>query len=123
MKGSFIAFAVVGVLGMNYYLVNKCDNVEYYNNHSVSYEEKIDKFEDNNQIILLVDNASETDVLLAEKRSKTENAPIYRVSSSDELPQDVLEQDRRAMYVYGQLDSFVEAMLKEDGFFNADSWQ
>ena len=59
---------------------------------------------------------------MAERVSKRENAPIFRVSSDDSIPVELVEQDRRGMFVYGNLDGFVESVLINEGFFYADNW-
>lgn len=117
MKGKLLFIATVIILGMNFYLKEKCNNVEYYDDHTISYKEQVPKYKDSDTIVLVVDNASETDILTAEKRSKKENAPIFRVQE-DELDLNVMQQKRRKMYVYGVLDPFVEDLMREEGFKN-----
>lgn len=123
MKGKFIVIAVVAVLGVNSYINSKCNEIEYYDDHSIPYEEKAEKYkEDNNRLVIVVDNASPTDKLMAERISKKENAPIFRVSSDDTIPTELIEQNRRGMFIYGDLDGFVESVLINEGFFYADNW-
>lgn len=123
MKGKFIVIATVAVLGVNFYINNKCDKIEYYDDHSIPYAEKAEKYkEDNDRLVIVADNASPTDKLMAERVSKRENAPIFRVSSDDSIPVELVEQDRRGMFVYGNLDGFVESVLINEGFFYADNW-
>ena len=123
MKGKFIVIATVAVLGVNSYINNKCDKIEYYDDHSIPYAEKAEKHkEDNDRLVIVVDNASPTDKLMAERVSKRENAPIFRVSSDDSIPVELVAQDRRGMFVYGNLDGFVESVLINEGFFYADNW-
>lgn len=121
MKYRLILIATLLVLGANFYLTSRTNDIEYYDDHSISYKEKVPKYEDSDTIVLVVDNASETDKLTAEKRSKKENAPIFRVSA-DELDLDVMQQDRRKMYVYGVLDSFIEDLMREEGFKNLNNF-
>ena len=116
-KSTLVALAVVSVLGMNKFLNDRCAEVEYYNDETIPHKAEVGRYEDNGHIVLVVDNASPTDILMAEEQSRHAHAPIYKVKS-DELPVDVVDQERRGMYIYGELDSFVMGMLETRGFYD-----
>ena len=116
-KSTLLVLAIISVIGMNKFLNNKCEEVEYYNDTSIPHKSEVGRYEDNGHIVLVVDNASPTDILMAKEQSRHANAPIYKIKS-DELPLDVVEQDRRGMYIYGELDSFILGQLETEGFYD-----